>query len=205
MSGGTSKAAGSARRSAVTKRPADPASRPALRGAYTWLVGRPALAAALVYAVLSVALFAPGMVPGRTLSASDYIWWSAPWESEVPAGIPVLGSNRSMGDAAVVFHPFLEATRRDCRTCRSGTRTSWADGPFVGNAQSAVFSPFSVPSYVLPFWDSLAFAAALKLFVAAFGDVSAGAGARDALRRGAAGRAGVRLRPLTSSGSPGRS
>jgi hypothetical protein len=33
--------------------------------------------------------------------------------------------------------------------------------PFVGNAQSAVFSPFSAPAYVLPFWRSLALIAAL--------------------------------------------
>ena len=28
--------------------------------------------------------------------------------------------------------------------------------PFQANSQSAVFSPFSVPAYVLPFWKSLA-------------------------------------------------
>src|ERR1019366_8156079 len=39
--------------------------------------------------------------------------------------------------------------------------------PFLANSESAVFSPFSVPAYVLPFWKSLAFIAALKLFVAA--------------------------------------
>ena len=32
-----------------------------------------------------------------------------------------------------------------------------------------MFSPFSVPGYLLPFWDSLAVAAMLKLFFAAFG------------------------------------
>ena len=41
--------------------------------------------------------------------------------------------------------------------------------PFQANSQAAVLSPFSVPAYVLPFWDSLAVMAALKLFVAAFG------------------------------------
>ena len=41
--------------------------------------------------------------------------------------------------------------------------------PFIGNAQSAVFSPFSAPSYVLPFWKSLAIVALIKLFLAAFG------------------------------------
>ena len=44
-----------------------------------------------------------------------------------------------------------------------------AGRPFLANAQSAVFSPFSLPSYVLPFWWSLGLVAALKLFAAAFG------------------------------------
>ena len=41
--------------------------------------------------------------------------------------------------------------------------------PFLANAQSAVFSPFTVPVYVLGLWKALAVMAALKLFVAAFG------------------------------------
>ena len=30
-----------------------------------------------------------------------------------------------------------------------------AAGPFLANAQSAVFSPFTLPAYVLPFWTAL--------------------------------------------------
>ena len=44
-----------------------------------------------------------------------------------------------------------------------------AGRPYLGNASSAVFSVFSLPAYVLPFWRSLALIAALKLFVAALG------------------------------------
>ena len=44
-----------------------------------------------------------------------------------------------------------------------------AGRPLLADGQSAVFSPFSVPSYVLPFWKSLAVAAMLKLFLGAFG------------------------------------
>ena len=39
--------------------------------------------------------------------------------------------------------------------------------PLLADAQSAVYSPFSVPSYVLPFWKSLGWVAVLKLWVAA--------------------------------------
>ena len=44
-----------------------------------------------------------------------------------------------------------------------------AGRPFVANSQSALFSPFTWPSLILPFWWSLGIAAALKLFCAAFG------------------------------------
>ena len=41
--------------------------------------------------------------------------------------------------------------------------------PFNANMQSAIFSPFSWPAYVLPFWWSLGLIGALKLWVPAFG------------------------------------
>ena len=49
-----------------------------------------------------------------------------------------------------------------------------AGRPFLANAQSAIFSPFSRAVYVLPFWRALAAMAALKLFVAAFGTYALG-------------------------------
>jgi hypothetical protein len=44
-----------------------------------------------------------------------------------------------------------------------------AGRPYLANAQSAIFSPFSWPAYVLPFWWSLGVIAALKLFLGALG------------------------------------
>ncbi|HEV3378632.1 MAG TPA: hypothetical protein VG126_15280, partial [Thermoleophilaceae bacterium] len=44
-----------------------------------------------------------------------------------------------------------------------------AGRPFHSNAQSAVFSPYTVPAYVLPFWTALGWIGVLKLWVAAFG------------------------------------
>src|SRR4051794_8084612 len=44
-----------------------------------------------------------------------------------------------------------------------------AGRPFVANAQSALFSPFTWPALVLPFWRSLGLVAALELFCAALG------------------------------------
>ena len=59
----------------------------------TWLRRHPAAAAALIYAVLSVLLYAPALLPGRTLSAADYLWTAAPWSSQRPSDVRVFGSN----------------------------------------------------------------------------------------------------------------
>ena len=72
---------------------------------------RPLLAAAVLYGLLAFVLFAPGLAPGRTLSASDYLWSAAPWESSRPAEVPGLGSNRELVDEVVLFQPQLQYTR----------------------------------------------------------------------------------------------
>ena len=131
--------------------------------------GRPTLAAALIYTLLALVLVGHGLVPGRTLSASDYLWSAAPWQQLAPTGAKGetgLGSNYEMADAALVFQPFTEWAR--------GELPLWnphimAGRPFVANAQSALFSPFTWPSLVLPFWWSLGVVAVLKLVTAALG------------------------------------
>ena len=47
---------------------------------------RPLLAAALLYALLSIAFVAPALVPGKTLSASDYLWSVTPWAESTAGG-----------------------------------------------------------------------------------------------------------------------
>ncbi|MBA3261564.1 MAG: YfhO family protein [Thermoleophilaceae bacterium] len=129
----------------------------------------PTLAAALLYLVLAFVMFAPGLAPGRTLSASDYLWAATPWEAERPAGVAGLGSNQEQADAATQFQPALQATRAVLPHIPRWDPYILSGRSLLGDPQSAVFSPFSVPSYILPFWDSLAVVAALKLFVAALG------------------------------------
>jgi hypothetical protein len=130
---------------------------------------RPTLAAALLYLVLSLGMFAPAFAPGRTLSASDYLWTATPWDSSRPADVPGLGSNQEQADAASQFQPALQSTRDVLPDIPLWDPYILSGRSFLGDPQSAVFSPFSVPSYVLPFWDSLAVVAALKLFIAALG------------------------------------
>jgi hypothetical protein len=139
------------------------APRPRSRGRA--LRERPALA----YALLSLLLFAPGLVPGRTLSASDYLYSAAPWQAQRPAGVQDLGSNYELADSVVQFQPFLRYTRERLPDVPLWNPYIGGGRPFAANAQSALFSPFTWPSLVLPFWWSLGLVAALKLFVTAFG------------------------------------
>jgi hypothetical protein len=137
---------------------------------------RPATAAALIYALLSLVMVGQGLLPGRTLSGADRVWSATPWSTSAPPEVRTFarsdrlqGSNPLLNDAAVQFQPFLRYTRSTFPHIPLWNPYIGSGRPFLANAQSAVFSPFSVPAYVLPFWQSLALSAWLKLFVAAFG------------------------------------
>jgi Bacterial membrane protein YfhO len=134
-----------------------------------WLRQHPAVAAALVYGVLATVLYAPALLPGHTLSASDYLWSAAPWAAERPSDIRGFGSNYELVDSAVQFQPWLEWTRDRLPSAPLWNPDIGVGRPFLANAQSAVFSPFNLPAYVLPFWWSLGLIGVLKVFVAAFG------------------------------------
>jgi hypothetical protein len=153
-----------------------PTARPTARGTergltlwLAWLRARPALCAALFYALLSVLMVGPGLVSGRTLSSSDGLWSVAPWANLRPAGVRPLGSNFEMADAVAVFQPFFQFARDAMPGVPLWNPHIMAGRPFLADAQSAIFSPFTVPAYVVPFWKSLAVMAAFKLFVASFG------------------------------------
>lgn len=138
----------------------------------SWFRVRPALVAALIYAFLALLLVAPGLVPGRAFTSSDQLYASVPWTSVRPNDVrpgPFGGANFELQDEVFYFQPFLRYTRRRLPDPPLWNPFILGGFPFVADAQSAVFSPFSVPSYLLPFWSSLALAAALKLFAAALG------------------------------------
>lgn len=123
----------------------------------------------MLYAVLAVLMVGQGLLPGRTLSASDTLLSSVPWQSSKPASVPGLGTNFELADSADVFQPMLQYSRSQLPSIPLWNPYIMAGRPLLADAQSAVFSPFSLPSYVVPFWKSLAVAAILKLFVAALG------------------------------------
>ena len=140
-----------------------------LRRAWGWWSRRPTLAAAVIYAVLAVVMVGQGLEPGRTLSSSDGLLSSVPWQASKPADVPGLGTNFELADASNVFQPMLRYTRSQLPTVPLWNPYIMAGRPLLADGQSAVFSPFSVPSYILPFWKSLAVAAMLKLFLGALG------------------------------------
>jgi hypothetical protein len=130
---------------------------------------RPTLAAAVIYAVLSVLMVGQGLLPGRTLSGSDTLLSSVPWLSSKPSDVPGLGTNFELADSADVFQPMLQYTRSQLPGVPLWNPYIMAGRPLLADGQSAVFSPFSIPAYLAGFWKSLAVSAILKLFLGAFG------------------------------------
>jgi hypothetical protein len=118
--------------------------------------------------VLSLVFVGQGLLPGRTLSSADYLWSVAPWESSRPANVPLLGSNFEPADAVVVFQPYFEYSKEIFPDVPLWNPYIMGGRPFLANSQSAVFSPFTFPAYVLPLSTALGVIALLKLFVAAF-------------------------------------
>jgi hypothetical protein len=130
---------------------------------------RPTLAAAVIYAVLSVLMVGQGLLPGRTLSGSDTLLSSVPWQSSRPADVRLYGTNFELADSADVFQPMLQYTRSELPGIPLWNPYIMAGRPLLADGQSAVLSPFSIPAYLVGFWKSLAVSAILKLFLGAFG------------------------------------
>lgn len=139
-----------------------------------WLGVRPMLAAAVIYAVLSLVFVGQGLFPGRTLSASDFLWNDAPWQSSRPASVVGIGANYELTDTVEVFQPFLRYTRASLPHIPLWNPYISGGRPYLANAQSAIFSPFNIPAYILPFLTSLAVTGFLKLFVGALGGFALG-------------------------------
>jgi Bacterial membrane protein YfhO len=130
---------------------------------------RATFAAAGLYAVLALLVVGQGLLPGRTLSPSDYLWTATPWSGLTPHGVRLFGANGELADAVAAFQPFTQHARAVLPSWPLWNSSIAAGRPFLADMQSGVLSPFSLPSYVLPFWFSLAVVAALKLWAAAFG------------------------------------
>ncbi len=131
-------------------------------------VKRPVAFAALVYALLALAFVSPALMPGKVLSNSDSYWYQPPWVDVRPAGYE-RPANPEIDDIPAQMQTFQRYTRERLPDIPLWNPHIMSGRPFLANAQSAIFSPYSLPTYVVPYYDSLAWVAALKIFLAAFG------------------------------------
>jgi hypothetical protein len=150
---------------------APPAARklePVLKSVAGRLRRKPALAAAIFYAVLTIVFLGPGLLPGKTLSSSDMLWFYPPWQASKPPGLTV-PSNNDLGDASQYLQPYLRQAVRQMPDVPLWNPHIAGGRPFHASPQSALFGPYTWPAYVLPFWTALGWIGVLKLWVAAFG------------------------------------
>jgi hypothetical protein len=130
----------------------------------------PWLIAAGLYALFAVALFWPVLDGSRVFSAAADLYTWVPWRTNPPPGLGGY-SNPLLSDHTRSFYPWTEWARQQLR---AGHLPQWnpyalSGTPFVSNAQAQLFSPFSLPVWLLAFPYGLGVAAALKLWAGAIG------------------------------------
>jgi hypothetical protein len=128
----------------------------------------PNVAAALVSLVLAAIMVGPGLVPGRVLSSSDIWWPTTPWAADLPPGFD-RPANPDLQDAARAFQPLREEVKHQLPDVPLWDPWIASGRPLLADGQSAVFSVFTLPAYVMPLQDSLAWTALLTLWAATFG------------------------------------
>jgi hypothetical protein len=126
------------------------------------------LRAALAFLALALAFVSPALVPGKVLSNSDMLWFQAPWAAAKPPQLE-RAANPELGDAPQQMQPFLREVKRNLPDIPLWNPWITAGRPLHADAQSAIFSPFNAPAYVIDEWRALALIAALKLWAAALG------------------------------------
>jgi len=119
--------------------------------------------------ILSLALFFwPAVFGGRVLLPADLIFDVDPlWQPLAPEGY-TQPANPVLTDQVHQFLPWRVFTLRSLAQGQLPLWNPYTDGglPFVGNALSSVFSPFSLLSYLLPLYSSYVVTAILRLSVA---------------------------------------
>jgi Bacterial membrane protein YfhO len=130
----------------------------------------PALVAVIAYGLFAIALFWPVLVGGRVFSAASDLYGWTPWAAHRPSHL-ALNSNPALSDHSRLFYPWFDWGRGQLL---AGHVPQWnplvlAGTPFLANAETQLFSIFSLPVWLLPFPYGLGVAAAVKLVVASVG------------------------------------
>ena len=158
------------------------------------LKGRPVLAAALIYAVLAVLFVSPGADAGQdALELGLASGSSRPGAACKPAALKPPEQPRARRRArAVAAVPALHG-QASCRTSRSGTRTSTAGRPFLGERAVGDLLAVQLARLRAAVLDGARADRGAEAVGGGVRDVPARPGARHALRRRAAGRGRLRL------------
>ena len=128
------------------------------------------LLAAALFVLFVLAYLWPVLLGGKMLSPLSSLYGSVPWRGLQPPDAYDY-FNPLLADIPTADYPWRLLARE---LIREGTFPAWnphvfAGIPFFANPQTMVLSPFSVPLWVLPLHYAVGVAAALVLWVAAFG------------------------------------
>jgi hypothetical protein len=131
-------------------------------------IPREAGGAALLLGLALLVFFWPAVFGGRVLLPADLIfdldplWWPLAPEGYTGPANPILA------DQVTQFFPWRVFTLSSLAQGRLPLWNPYTDGglPFVGNAQSAVFSPFNLLGSLFPLHSSYVVTAVLRLLVA---------------------------------------
>jgi hypothetical protein len=126
--------------------------------------------AAGLFALFVLVYLWPVLVGGDVLSAGAVLYGVPPWQTSTPPG-GIRFFNGLLSDVPTSYYPWDVLARR---ILHAGDFPAWnphafAGTPLYANLSVAWLSPFSVPLWTLPLHYALGVAAALKLWVAAFG------------------------------------
>ena len=112
----------------------------------------------------------PALVGGRELLPTSLLYFWPPWTTQQPPDA-LSYFNVVLSDVPTSYYPWWHYARE---SLRAGDLPEWnpyalAGTPFLANPQSTLFSPFSLPFWVLPFNFAFAFVAALQLWLMGLG------------------------------------
>jgi hypothetical protein len=131
---------------------------------------RPGLVATAVLLMAIGWLLSASLFSGNVLAGEDTLLFQTPFYVNKPAALTRPG-NQLLYDAFYQLHPDMLVARRDLR---AGHLFSWspyqgAGDPLLASQQNAMLSPFNWPLTIFPFWQTLEWAALLKLLAAGLG------------------------------------
>jgi hypothetical protein len=122
-------------------------------------------AAVVALVLLPFVLLSPALLPGRVLSPLDQLFAVSPWRAIAPGPVE---ANPALADVAQVFHPWTLYAAREVRAGRFPfwNPYAYAGVPFFSNPQTALLSPLTVLTWVLPSTLALTLPSLVKLVAA---------------------------------------